>query len=163
MTTSKMTYGGIGPKLALITLPYVTLSITVMQIAPQFLDLNFLNISWIYRLGIIWIAIGIVFYISSAITFLKHFKKGGLITTGAYSLCRNPIYASIIVFVVPGLGLLFHSGLILSIALVLYINFKTSIHGENVVLQRIFGEEYRMYKKNVNEVIPFPKLRRLVN
>ncbi len=156
---TKMTYGGIGPKLALISLPYLILTVLIMQKDQQFLKLQFLNNLWFYRIGLAWIGIGIIFYLASAITFLRNFKKGILITRGTYSICRNPIYASIIVFIIPGLGLIYYSAMIGSIAVVLYINFKISIHGENIVLARNFGEAYIKYKEEVNEIIPFPKFR----
>jgi protein-S-isoprenylcysteine O-methyltransferase Ste14 len=60
------------------------------------------------------------------------------------------------VFIIPALALIFHSGLTLSISLVLYVGFKLSIHGEINVLRKIFGEEYDKYEKSVNEIIPFP-------
>lgn len=40
-----------------------------------------------------------------------------------------------------------HSGLILTIALVLYIGFKISIHGENIVLRRAFDKEFNDGRK----------------
>jgi protein-S-isoprenylcysteine O-methyltransferase Ste14 len=55
------------------------------------------------------------------------------------------------------MALIFHSGLTFSISLVLYIGFKISIHGEVNVLRRTFGEEYEIYEKSVNEIIPFPQ------
>jgi protein-S-isoprenylcysteine O-methyltransferase Ste14 len=88
---------------------------------------------------------------------LIHFKPGKLITQGPFALCRNPIYSSIIVFIIPSLALIFHSGLIFSISLVLYLGFKISIHGETSLLRRTFGEEYEIYEKSVNEIIPFPR------
>jgi len=153
---TKMTFGGIGPKLALITLPYIILAIVVIQRDPQFLKLNFIDYKWINIVGFAWIFIGLLFYIATIFTFLRGFKKGELITNGTFALCRNPIYASFIVFVLPGLVLIFKSGMILSIMTVLYINFKISIHGENIVLKRNFGEEFEKYSRKVNELIPFP-------
>jgi protein-S-isoprenylcysteine O-methyltransferase Ste14 len=156
MKTS-MTLFGCGPKLALVCLPYVILSLIVMYKYPEFLDLKFLNFPYIKVLGFVWLGLGIIFWIYSAIFFLKYFKPGKLITQGPFGLCRNPIYSSIIVFIIPSLALIFHSGLILSISLVLYIGFKISIHGETYVLRRIFGEKYEIYEKSVNEIIPFPR------
>jgi protein-S-isoprenylcysteine O-methyltransferase Ste14 len=156
MKTS-MTYGGIGPKLALLCLPYVILSLIVMNRYPEFFDLRFLDFPYVKVLGYVWLAVGIIFWISSAIFFLKYFKAGKLITQGPFALCRNPIYSSIIVFIIPSLALIFHSGLIFSISLVLYIGFKISIHGESNVLRKNFGEEYEIYEKSVNELIPFPR------
>ena len=152
-----MTLFGCGPKLALICLPYVILSLIVMFRYPEFLDVKSIDFLYIKVFGFIWLSLGLIFWIYSAVFFLKYFKPGKLITKGPFSLCRNPIYSSIIVFILPSLGLIFHSGLTLSIPLVLYLGFKISIHGETNVLRRIFGEEYELYEKSVNEIIPFPR------
>jgi protein-S-isoprenylcysteine O-methyltransferase Ste14 len=152
-----MTLFGCGPKLALICLPYIILSLSVMYIYPNFLNLIFLNVRIAKIIGFIWLGIGCTFWIYSAIYFLKYFKPGELITSGPFSLCRNPIYSSIIVFIIPSIALIFHSGLVLTIAAVLYIGFKISIHGETIVLKRIFGEKYEAYEKSVNEIFPFPR------
>lgn len=151
-----LTLGGIGPKLALMNLPYVILSLAIMVRDPEFLNLEFLNTPVAKKIGFIWLLIGCIFWIVSAWVFLRGFKAGQLITHGTFAWCRNPIYASMILFVIPSLGIIFHSGLILSIALVLYIGFKVSIHGEVILLKRTFGEEYDRYEKSVNELFPFP-------
>jgi len=156
MKTS-MTLFGCGPKLALLCLPYIILSLIVMYMYPEFFDLRFLNSIYAKVTGLIWLGFGIIFWIYSAVFFLKYFKPGELITRGPFGLCRNPIYSSIIVFIIPSMALIFHSGLTFSISLVLYIGFKISIHGETNVLRRIFGEEYEIYEKSVNEIFPFPR------
>jgi len=152
-----MTYGGIGPKLGLLVLPYIILSLAIMIKYPDFLDLDFLDIMLLKVLGLFWLGLGSIYWIYSAIYFLKYFQPGKLITKGPFALCRNPIYSSIIVFIIPALAIIFHSGLTLSIALVLFIGFKISIHGETNILRRNFGEEYDKYEKSVNEIIPFPR------
>ena len=151
-----MTLFGCGPKLALFCLPYILLSLSVMYMYPDFLDLPFLNVTFVKITGFILLGIGFTFWIYSAIFFLKYFKPGELITAGPFSLCRNPIYSSIIVFIIPSLALILHSGLLFSIAVVLYIGFKISIHGETIVLRRNFGEKYDIYEQSVNEIFPFP-------
>lgn len=152
-----MTLFGCGPKLALICLPYIILALSVFYKYPNFLNLSFLNVSYAKIVGFIWLGIGCTFWIYSAIFFLKYFKPGELITSGPFSLCRNPIYSSIIVFIIPSIALIIHSGLVFTIAVVLYIGFKISIHGETIVLKRIFGEKYITYEKSVNEIFPFPR------
>jgi len=154
---TRMTLFGCGPKLALLCLPCIILSIIVMFRYPEFFNIGFLDLAIIKYLGLIWLGVGIVFWIYSAIHFLKYFKPGIMITRGPFALCRNPIYSSIIIFIIPSLALIFHSGLILSIAVVLYLGFKISIHGETNVLRRIFGEVYEKYAKSVNEIFPFPR------
>jgi len=156
MKTS-MTLFGCGPKLALICLPYVILSLIVIYKYPEFLDLRFLDFFYVKVFGFVWLGLGTIYWMYSAIFFLKYFKPGNLITQGPFALCRNPIYSSIIVFIIPSLALIFYSGLVFSIALVLYLGFRISIHGETNVLRRIFGEEYEIYEKSVNEIFPFPR------
>jgi protein-S-isoprenylcysteine O-methyltransferase Ste14 len=151
-----MTLFGCGPKLALLSLPYVILSLTVMYKYPEFFNLRFLDFLYAKVLGFIWLGLGMIFWLYSAIFFLRYFKPDNLLTKGPFALCRNPIYSSIIVFIIPSMALILHSGLIFSIALVLYIGFRISIHGESIVLRRIFGDEYEKYEKSVNEIIPFP-------
>jgi protein-S-isoprenylcysteine O-methyltransferase Ste14 len=151
-----MTLFGCGPKLALLCLPYILLSLIIMINYPEFFDLRFLDYPSFKVLGFIWLGLGVIFWIYSAFYFLKHFKPGNLITQGPFALCRNPIYASIIIFIIPSVAIVFHSGLTLSIAIVLYIGFRISIHGETTVLRRIFGEVYDKYEKSVNEIFPFP-------
>jgi protein-S-isoprenylcysteine O-methyltransferase Ste14 len=154
---SSMTLFGCGPKLALLSLPYIILSSIVMYTYPDFFDLGFLNTPYAKVTGIIWFSLGVTYWMYSAIFFLKYFKPGTLLTRGPFALCRNPIYSSLIVFVIPSIGLLLHSGLILSISVVLYIGFKISIHGETIVLKRTFGEEYEFYERSVHEIVPIPK------
>jgi protein-S-isoprenylcysteine O-methyltransferase Ste14 len=156
---SSMTLFGCGPKLAILCLPYIILSVFVMFMYPEFFNLKFIDILYAKVAGFIWLGIGIIFWIYSAVYFLKYFKPGELITKGPFGLCRNPIYSSIIIFIIPSLALIFHSGLTFSISIVLYIGFKISIHGETNVLKRIFGEEYEKYEKSVNEIFPFPRLK----
>jgi protein-S-isoprenylcysteine O-methyltransferase Ste14 len=151
---SSMTLFGCGPKLALLSLPYIILSLAVMLIYPEFLNLKFLDNSYFRIAGYSWMGLGFAFWIYSAVYFLKNFEPGKLITCGPFGLCRNPIYSSVILFLIPSLGIILHSGLILSISLVLYIGFRISIHGETMVLRKIFGEDYERYEKSVNEIFP---------
>jgi protein-S-isoprenylcysteine O-methyltransferase Ste14 len=151
-----MTLFGCGPRIALLALPYTILALSVMFYYPEFLNLAWLNIPAAKAAGFTWLAIGLLFWTWSAIFFLKEFKPGKLITGGPFACCRNPIYASIIIFNIPGLGIIFHSGIILSMAINLFIIFRLSIHGEALVLKSIFKEEYTEYEKSVNEFFPFP-------
>jgi len=151
-----MTLNICGPKLALLCLPYILLALIIMIKYPEFFDLRFVDLILFKVSGIVWLGMGLIFWVYSAVYFLKYFQPGKLITRGPFALCRNPIYSSIIVFIIPSLSIIFHSGLTLSIALVLYIGFKISIHGETSVLRKLFGEEYDRYEKSVNELFPFP-------
>jgi protein-S-isoprenylcysteine O-methyltransferase Ste14 len=156
----KLTYGGIGPKLFLFCLPYIVLAVIFMFRDPEFLNINVFDNHIARICGYIWLTLGFLFWAWSAVVFIAKFGSGNLIKTGPFSMCRNPIYASMILFIIPSTGVLLHSGLILSVTLVLYIGFKISIHGEAILLERNFGEEYKEYRKSVNELFPFYRSRR---
>lgn len=68
---TSMTYGGIGPKLALLCLPYIILSIVVMIEYPEFFDLRFLDSTAVMVIGFVWLGMGSVFWAAAAIYFLK--------------------------------------------------------------------------------------------
>jgi hypothetical protein len=78
-----------------------------------------------------------------------------------YFADNNPERKSSLVFSRGALGATYaaflHSRMVLSISAVLFNGFKISIHGESHLLRRSFGEEYEMYVKSVNEIIPFPR------
>ncbi|MDD3249400.1 MAG: methyltransferase [Smithellaceae bacterium] len=159
-TNNDMTPAGVGPRLVITTLPVVALASIIMYKDPSFLVMESLGSPTATIVGSAWMALGLVFFILSAITFARGFKKGQLVTYGPFALCRNPIYASFIVFLVPALAIILKSGLILAVDIALYVNFKVLIREENINLKRIFGQEYEQYAKSVNEVIPIPKFWR---
>jgi protein-S-isoprenylcysteine O-methyltransferase Ste14 len=155
-----MTLFGCGPKLALICLPYILLSIVIMFKYPEFLSFRTLHILPVKIFGVLWGLIGLVFWINSAIYFINNLKPGVLLTSGPFSLCRDPIYSAIIVLILPAIGLILHSGLILTIPVVLYIGFKMTIQGEKIILKRIFGKDYYKHEKSVIEIFPLPSILR---
>jgi protein-S-isoprenylcysteine O-methyltransferase Ste14 len=153
-----LTWGGIGPKLALLSLPYIILCTVVLINYPAFGNVELLDTVTVSIIACVWAAMGLLLWMWAAFWFVKHFSAHKLITTGPFALCRNPIYASIILFIIPALGVIMHSAPVLSVAVVLYIGFKISIHGECILLERLFGEEYNSYRKSVNEFFPFPAI-----
>jgi protein-S-isoprenylcysteine O-methyltransferase Ste14 len=93
----------------------------------------------------------------SARAFTAGFNKGELVTTGIFSVVRNPIYAAWILFILPGIMMFFQSWLMLATSLVTYIVFKAFIREEEQYLEKTFGQAYLDYKSKVNELFPFPK------
>ena len=77
-----MTLFGCGPKLALLCLPYILLSVAVMYFYPEFLNLKFLDVIYIRIIGFLWLGTGLLFWIYSAVYFVIHFKPGVLIPGG---------------------------------------------------------------------------------
>ncbi len=80
-----------------------------------------------------------------------------LATTGIFKVVRNPIYSAWIALLIPGLALLARSWPLFLTPLVAYLAFKAKIGRENEYLEKRFGEDYRRYKAEVNELVPFAR------
>ncbi|HLO89799.1 MAG TPA: hypothetical protein VK172_01420, partial [Lentimicrobium sp.] len=85
-----MTLMGIGPRLGLISLPYVLLALAVMYRFPGFLKLTFAAAPVFRVIAVFWLAVGFIFWTFSAIYFIRNFKPGELLTSGPFAICRNP-------------------------------------------------------------------------
>jgi protein-S-isoprenylcysteine O-methyltransferase Ste14 len=77
-----------------------------------------------------------------------------IVRTGPYALTRHPIYTGILT---AGLGVaLVHANLSALLALVLMIlGLLRKIAIEERLLERHFGEDYRLYRQQVRALIPF--------
>lgn len=88
--------------------------------------------------------------------FVRRFFAGGLLTGGPFAWCRNPIYASFIVFLLPAAALLADAWPLLAADAVLYAIFRALIGREDRMLAERFGGEYQAYRRRVGEVLPLP-------
>ncbi len=101
-------------------------------------------------IGIVAAVIGFSFNLAAAFPMLTGFKKGKLVTTGMYRLCRNPMYVFQLFITLPGLMILFNSWLMLiSTIIVGFLAFKILVKEEYEYLLRKFGEEYKSYCSSV--------------
>jgi protein-S-isoprenylcysteine O-methyltransferase Ste14 len=158
---NKITRWGIGPKFAVISVVYSIIILILHSI--YFQNLTFVVISKTLNLvlGIILIMIGIPIFLIPELTVVKYFQKGELCKEGVYSFMRHPIYGAWIVFMVPGIVLIFGSILGITIPIFMYCILRIFIVDEERYLERKFGKEYLEYKKKVGAL--FPKLWRLLN
>jgi protein-S-isoprenylcysteine O-methyltransferase Ste14 len=153
---NKLNFLGVGPKIAIVLLPWLTITIILTCIkhslfcyAPE--GDNILLIP-----GILLMVFGLGFYFSTVRLLLNGLRETRLVTNGAFSLCQNPLYASIILFIIPALSLIMNSWLILTSSIVGYIMFKIYIKKEYTELEHIFGEDYIKYRNETPEFFPRP-------
>jgi protein-S-isoprenylcysteine O-methyltransferase Ste14 len=156
----KLSFLGIGPKIAVILLPWLGASIVLSCMQIDFFKFIREGSHLLHIAGMILLVIGLIFYFLTARLLLKGLKETRLMTTGSYSLCQNPLYASLILMIIPALSLLLNSWLILTSGILGYIIFKRNIQHEYAELEDFFGEEYLQYKKNTPEFFPFPAKKR---
>jgi len=152
----KLSTLGVGPKIAIWTLPSLVISLILAYSFPQFFRLHLLP-DWVHvAAGWFLLLLGLTFYIITVQTLFSGLKQNKLITTGTYKLCQNPLYAVLILFIIPAISLLTASWLVLLTSPIAYIAFKKNIQAEYDQLLRMFGEEYIEYKKNTREFFPLP-------
>jgi len=156
----KMSVLGIGPV-------YVISCLIITILAIYISEKGFLNSGKVYELkgfmvliGVISIALGIALWLNAVVyqKMVKAIKNNKLLTTGVYSIVRNPIYSAFY-FVLTGL-LLIEANLwllILPIIFWIYMSVLLKLTEEKWLLDA-FGEEYIKYCSRVNRVFPwFPK------
>ena len=110
--------------------------------------------------GTLIIFLGLIIYILAIrIKITKAVKENKLITTGVYSVVRNPIYSAWLFFCT---GILLLTGnLYFALPLFLFFWLYLTIlmkHTEEKWLTKLYGDSYREYCKKVNRCLPwFPK------
>lgn len=104
--------------------------------------------------GSLSIVVGISLYLAALLDLRKGLREGRLVTTGLYSFVRHPLYASNILFVVPGIALLCRSWLLLCVPLCMYAAFRLFIPAEDGELRKRFGRPFEEYRSRINAVFP---------
>lgn len=145
---------GIGPKVAIVLLPWLATSIVLSCIKIKLFEYTSEFPKILFIAGIVLMAAGLTFYFSTVRMLLKGLKETRLMTTGPYRLCQNPLYASIILVIIPALSLLLNSWLVLTATIIGYILFKKYIKSEYRELEKFFGEEYLKYRRETPEFFP---------
>jgi protein-S-isoprenylcysteine O-methyltransferase Ste14 len=152
----KLNFFGVGPKIGIILLPWLAVTIIISCIKKNLFSFTSGGGTILLIAGIILMAFGLIFYASTVRLLLKGLKETRLVTNGAFSLCQNPLYSSIILFIIPALSLLLNSWLILTTSITGYILFKLYIRNEYNELEKFFGENYLRYKNETPEFFPVP-------
>jgi len=152
----KLTFFGIGPKIARIVLPHLAIAILLTLIFPSVFTFGKVLSRPFMIAGITLLAVALVYYFSTLRLMLPGIKENRLVTGGAYRLCRNPLYAALLLFLIPGLGLLLNSWLILTVPVAGYLAFRKFIHEEEEQLERLFGDEFRKYRAQTALFFPNP-------
>jgi protein-S-isoprenylcysteine O-methyltransferase Ste14 len=106
--------------------------------------------------GAFLLLFGLSFYFYSVQLLLNGLKEGKLVTHGTFYLCQNPLYISFVLFLIPATALLLNSWLVLTTSVVGFILMKVYVGNEYQILEEAFGDEYRNYKAETPEYLPFP-------
>lgn len=86
--------------------------------------------------------------------YLAGYKNGSLITTGPYSIVRNPLY---IFSMLGGIGIgMATMSLTITLLIVLFLVgiSHATINAEESKLESLFGAEYRQYRMQTSSILP---------
>ena len=138
---------GAGDKIMLLTLPFMVGGILLNILYPQFFQLHLGLIGIL--IGAVLLAVGIPFWLLSVVQMIRYVPQNRLITKGAFGVILHPIYTSVAILVIPGIGFIFDTWVGLTIGAILYIISRIFRRQEDKKLNGIFGEEYQTYRLKV--------------
>jgi protein-S-isoprenylcysteine O-methyltransferase Ste14 len=147
---------GQGGKIILFMLPSLIAAIWVHAYLPQIAALPE-KLSFIKPVGYVLLLPGLILWGTAVIQLLTGFSEGKLVTTGAYGVARNPIYASAAFFILPAVAFLTMTWVYLVVSVFLYAGVMVFIGVEEQQLKRAFGKEYEKYLARVDRLIPFKR------
>lgn len=161
-----MRWDGVGPRMGLALAPWLAAAIGLRLWCPDVSAIPLLPPTPRFALGMLFLVLGVGFWAWSAIDFIRHFFTGRLLTSGPFAWCRNPIYASFIVLLIPAAALMANAWPLLAADVALYVIFRRFIGEEDRMLEDRFGAAYQAYRCQVGELVPLPprlraRLRRM--
>jgi protein-S-isoprenylcysteine O-methyltransferase Ste14 len=140
---------GVAPHIAVPTFVYLLITAIVSYLTKPFFSIIENDSVALIYLGIILIVPGVIMVAACGRRLLKSFNKNKLMTDGLYKVFRDPMYVAYLIFVVPGICLLFNSWLVLTTILLNYVLYSKLIKREHKYLEVTFGTEYKNYLDKV--------------
>jgi protein-S-isoprenylcysteine O-methyltransferase Ste14 len=147
---------GQGGKIILFMLPSLIAAILTHAYLPQVAALPE-GIRFIQPVGYLLITLGLILWGTAVVQLLTGFSKGKLVTTGAYSVVRNPIYASVTFFILPAIALFTFTWVYFAVSVFLYAGVMIFIGAEETQLTSAFGKAYEDYRARVDRLVPFKR------
>jgi protein-S-isoprenylcysteine O-methyltransferase Ste14 len=147
---------GQGGKIILFTLPSLIAAVLIHTYLPQIAVLPE-SLGFVRPVGYLLLIPGVALWGAAVVQLMIGFARGQLVTTGAYSVVRNPIYSSVTFFVLPAVALMTLSWVYLVPSLFLYVGVGMFIGREEQQLTAAFGKEYEDYLTRVDRLIPLKK------
>jgi len=138
---------GAGDRIATLTLPFAVAGIAANVLWPSIFRAELGPAGMI--LGVVLVSAGVPLWLTSVVQILVLVPRGKLITRGPFALVRHPLYTSVALLVLPGVGLLFDSWLGVELGLVLYLASRRFAPSEERELAARFPQEYAAYRRRV--------------
>jgi protein-S-isoprenylcysteine O-methyltransferase Ste14 len=138
---------GAGEQITAATLPFALAGIILNAFYPDIFTMNLSLIGIVF--GTVFLFAGVPIWLISAIQVLIHVPRGELITTGPFKVVLHPLYTSVALLVLPGIGFILDTWVALAIGVVLYICSRLFSVKEERNLQETFPDVYPAYRAKV--------------
>ena len=106
--SNKINIAGVAPLIAIPTFLYLILAVVISLTETKIFTISTNHYFVLAAIGIVLITGGVLMVISCGRKLLKSFNSDLLMTDGLYRIFRNPMYASYLLLIIPGICLLFN-------------------------------------------------------
>lgn len=138
---------GAGDQILAGTLPFALVGIILNIIYPETFRMNLGSVG--IGLGSAFLLVGVPVWLTSVMQVLIHVPRGQLITTGPFAVMLHPLYTSVALLVIPGIGFILDTWAGLAIGAVLYAFSRRFSVKEERKLEEVFSSQYREYRAKV--------------
>ncbi|MBK7631788.1 MAG: isoprenylcysteine carboxylmethyltransferase family protein [Ignavibacteriales bacterium] len=147
--SDKMKITGVAPLIAVPTFVYLIITAIISYLSKPVFSIIKNDGTVLIYLGAALIIPGVIMVAACGRRLLKFFDKNKLMTEGLYKIFRDPMYVAYLIFIIPGICLLFNSWLVLTTIILNYFLFSSLKKREHKYLEEKFGAEYKAYLDKV--------------
>ena len=105
-----------------LALPFAAVGVAANILRPGWFTLGLGLAGWIA--GIVLLAVGVPAWLSSVALILVRVPRKQLITTGPFAVVRHPLYTSVALLVIPGVGGIFDTWVGAAVGAILYASSR---------------------------------------
>jgi len=138
---------GEGKHVVGLALPFAVVGIAANLVWPAVFRMGFGSTGLV--VGIVLMVLGVPLWLTSVAQILVNVPRKKLITTGPFALVLHPLYTSVALLVIPGLGLALDSWVGFAIGAALYISSRIFSPREEALLTKYFPQDYPAYRAKV--------------
>jgi protein-S-isoprenylcysteine O-methyltransferase Ste14 len=138
---------GAGDRIMALTLPFAVVGVVANVLRPSWFHMGVGKVGLV--VGVVLLVLGLIGWAVSVVLILVYVPKGRLITRGPFALVRHPLYQSVALLVLPGLGLVLDTWLGFALGAVLYLASRLFSPREEEELEAAFPAEYPAYCSRV--------------